>query len=177
MRIHVTDIAPEAKLAITGDEPWLKKLYEDFPVEDDGPAPKLTGSLVLRREEGGSIKVTGHLEYAPMVSCSRCTKPILWPLAVEVEERFLPAAANPMRRDMNLSSADLDAYYLEEQQVDVEGLINDLVQTELPLRLTPAEDNGSCRVCHADVSDERVFGQGQAEGSPFAVLKQLTKKR
>ena len=180
MRIHIDELRPARTLALAGDEPWLDRIYTDFPAPAGEAAPRLTGELQLRREEGGSVLVTGRIDYAPFVGCSRCDRLINWPLGLPVEARFLPETANDQPKEKNLSRADLDAYYLENYEVDVEGLLNDVIQTALPIAPVPAtEDGDACRICSADLTGERVYGDGddeEASASPFSVLKGLKLK-
>lgn len=183
MKISINDIDPRFDLNIQGNEPWLARLYEDFPVES-GPKPVLKGDLRLTSEEGGSILVTGQLSYAPMLGCSRCDKPIGWPLDLKVDVRFYPAGVNEAPREKNLSRAELDAYYIEDAAVDVEVLINDTVQTGLPSRiLVTSKDGKACGICKDDLTIDQVYGTPADGGavkkgdskpeSPFAALKGL----
>jgi uncharacterized metal-binding protein YceD (DUF177 family) len=178
-KIERRDLEATAKGSKTfhlrGDEPWLDRLYADFPPPAGGEAPRLTGPLTLTAEEGGSVHVRGHLAYVPFVACSRCAVPIPWPLDLEVDARFYPEDVNPAPREKNLSAADLDAYSLQDGAVDLEEVVNDAVQTGLPSQiLLTTEDGDSCRVCKADLTDDRVFGTDEKEGaSPFAALKGL----
>lgn len=177
MRLHINDIAPERRIIISGDEPWLQAIYDDFPTESE--KPKLTGELRLALEEGtGGVHVTGKLAYAPMVDCSRCCLAIAWPLDLNIDARFLPEAANASPKEKNLSRDELDAYDLQGHEMDLEELINDSVQTALPTSLVPvSEDGDSCQVCNADLRNDRLYGSDTEDQdkvlSPFAALKNV----
>jgi uncharacterized metal-binding protein YceD (DUF177 family) len=186
MHIHSSEIAPEKHLIIAGDEAWLDSIYADFAAGGDLKPRRLTGELHLFREEGGSVRVSGQLAFTPMISCSRCAKNIPWPLALAVDVRFLPVAEDLGLREKNLSRAELEAYYLEGGLVDIGGLVNDLIQTELPARAVASTDDGkACRICLADLTTEQVFGstelggqsQARETANPFAALKSLKLKR
>lgn len=175
MKLSTNDICPRYDLHITGDEPWLARLYADFPVTT-GPAPKLTADLHFLAEEGDSIRATGRVRYAPMVGCSRCDHPIPRSIDAPVDVRFYPEGVNEQPREKNLSRADLDAYYIQDYSLDIEELINDTVQTALPTTILDTnESDGLCKTCQAEVAaGEAIGGQEAAKPtSPFAVLKGL----
>ena len=177
MRLTLNEIREGTTVVIRGDEAWLEQIYSGFPLVDaDGVRPMLTAKLDLRLEAAGSVSVTGVVNYVPRVNCSRCDKVLPWPLRVEVSTRFLPEQLNETPKEKNLSRDDLEVYFLQDDAVDLELLLNDSVQTALPTAYLPvADDERSCRVCHADTAGEQVYAgtTEPEEASPFAVLKGL----
>ena len=112
--------------------------------------------------------------YAPMVPCSRCEQTIAWPLAIEVEALFRPESEENRDRDVTLTEAELDHYYLEGDAVDLEQLVTDLVQTALPTQLVQTSDDGSsCKICLTDLRETQVYGARGGKASPFADLAKL----
>jgi uncharacterized metal-binding protein YceD (DUF177 family) len=181
MRLAVAEIIGKVVVDIKGNEPWLDSLYRDFPLPGGvGEPAALTGTMQLKVEEAGSVHVTGRLKYAPIVSCSRCDKAIAWPLECNLDVRYLPEQINDLEREKNLSRSDLDAYFLDGDEVDLEQLIIDTVEMALPSRFVLADAKGeSCRVCAVSVAGERVYGASDepAATSPFAALKGLKLKQ
>lgn len=178
MRIPVTDLARPKQVLIQGDEAWLARIYGDFPLGTD---KQLMGKLTVEALEGGAVTVKGNIAFSPVVACSRCEKGINWPLSLTVDARFLPERANATKREVNLSESDLDAYYLDAGEVDIEQVLTDVVQTALPSQiLATSEDGSSCRVCKVDLTEDLVYGESQdveeARESPFAALKGLKLK-
>ena len=180
MRVQLKNMTPNLHVRIDGHEPWLASLYSDFPehlLDAHGKAserPQLKAEFDLLLEEAGSVQVKGTVRYSPVVHCSRCDRPIAWPLSIPLNVRFFPAAFNSAAKETNLSLADLDAYYLDGDELDLETLINDAVQTAMPSRLVP-EDTGTnaCTACLEPTASGQVYGQGSADASPFAALKGL----
>jgi uncharacterized metal-binding protein YceD (DUF177 family) len=175
VRVPVVSIERELVVRIRGDEDWLAPIYGDFPPPEGAPAPRLTGELTLVRESPDVVSVEGRVGFAPFVDCSRCDQSIPWPLDVPVSARFTPPPSAEPPRDLRLSAADLDAYYFDAGALDLAALVNDAVQTAMPLRFVATTSDGEkCRICGIDVSSERVFGESdESEASPFAVLKGL----
>lgn len=175
MRIHVNDLNPEMNLAISGSEEWLSRIYADFPLSpEEGVKPRAEGNLKLILEEGGTVLVRGKVRYAPVVNCGRCEKGIPFPLDLKIDMRFFPETLQDDSPEVNLATGDLDTYYLDKGFADIEGLINDTIQTAIPNRLVlTAEDGKACQICGIDLSEDRLFGAEAKEASPFAVLKDL----
>ena len=172
MHIQINDINPELHVKIQGLEPWLERIYVDFPTAPGCERPLLTADLDLVHEDSGLIRVAGLIEYAPQLRCSRCELPVSWPMRLEVAARFLPEQVNEPPRDRSLNRSDLDAYYIEQAQVDLETLINDLVQTEVPSQTYEA-----CPTCRSTAHQDRIYTTSNAEdASPFAALKGLKLK-
>lgn len=174
MRIKSSQITSKTDVQLTGQETWLESIYEDFARQEsvDG-AKQISGQLSLTKGEDGSVCVTGHLDYTPAVSCARCDKGIPWPLSVDVNATVLPNDHTPLPRDHNLSEEELDSYVMEGDEVDLEMLVNDAIQTALPSQfLAASEDGKSCKICHIDISSTKVFSAGDTENaSPFAALR------
>lgn len=183
MKIAINSFETTTELQITGDEPWLNQIYEVF-MEEGQITSRITGSLSILREENGSAWVKGHLAFSPLVACGRCAQAVKLPLNVAISARFLSDSENPNRtenwqRERNLTRDDLDTYYMAGGVIDLEQLINDAINTEIPISYIPASDDGkSCRVCLADLTSAHIFGQEQEpkESSPFHALKRLRLK-
>jgi uncharacterized metal-binding protein YceD (DUF177 family) len=179
MRVHIFDLKPDLSVHVAGTESWLDRIYADFPSASGASRPRVHGDLLLTLEEGGTVYVSGKLNFAPVIGCSRCDLGIPWPMSFDVGVRFFPSSVNAPTRERTLSQNDLDIYFLEDDEVDLETLVNDLVQTGMPSRVLATTDDGSaCRICHADLTSAQVYGSHPAadapsERSPFAALKDL----
>lgn len=183
MKIAVGNLDQELTLNVRGDEPWLERIYADFPT-DTGDRPRITGALTILREGEEGALVRGRLSYAPHLACSRCAELVALPLSLTIEARFLPESLNPdladnWRRERNLSRAELDAYYVVAGEIDLEEVLNDAIQAEIPSTYVPTADDGhSCLVAQDGVPGTLVFGQDREDedSSPFAALKKLKPK-
>lgn len=176
MRIKSTELSTEMRITLTGTETWLGALYADFASSEPPSTSRLlTGHLDLTKAENGSVNVKGSLSFTPIVSCARCAKDIPWPLAVPVDTVVLPEDHAPLPKDHNLREEELESYRLIGDEVDLELLVNDAVQTALPNQFVAASEDGkSCKICHLDISNPKVFSAGESEqASPFAALRGL----
>ena len=173
MKIPLSDLKPQIDLTLTGDEDWLQPLYADFPADAVVETPRLTGSVTVIHELAGTVIARGTINYEPIVGCSRCGKPITWPLSLKFSLRFYKPGDDELEdREQTVSSGQLDDYWIENDEVDIGQVIHDQVHTAIPSRtIAYADDDKSCRICMTDLSEALVFGPGEQEPeSPFAVL-------
>ncbi len=180
MKVYLRELRPTLTITIHGDEPWLTELYKGFEVPSGAKVEpkKLEGSLDLRLEEGGTVQVRGRLAYVPVVACSRCDMALAWPLSMRVDTRFYPPPSlGELPKERSLSEADLDAYELDGDMLNLEQLVIDTVNAALPDRILPEplQDGKSCSVCLGDLTSELVYGKGEVpeKESPFSALKGL----
>ncbi len=169
MHIRLRDLTSGMHVTIQGDEPWLEPLYQDFPPPSGNTTrPRLTGDVRLMVEDGGSVRVRGAMQYAPLVTCSRCSTVQTLPLGIDVDARFVPEQHDDIPKEKTLTAAEVETYFLERGGVDLEQLTNDLVQTSVPSRIL-------CASCQAEVdaSDGHVYTTDRGDSSPFAALKNL----
>lgn len=180
MRVHISDLDQDKTITLSGTEDWLTTLYANFPLGETGAGvkPRLTGSLKLTLAEGGYVHVRGSLKYAPILNCGRCEKGLPLPLDLAIDTTYMPAAAPVADKELNLTEADLETYYLEDDAVDLEGLIIDTVDLAVPTRfVVTKDDDKTCAACGIDLSNDRLYashGDEAAEkASPFSILKDL----
>jgi uncharacterized metal-binding protein YceD (DUF177 family) len=174
MRIHISELDPSLTISLTGEEDWLAPLYAAYPL--GGSGARLGAELKLALEEAGSVLVRGRVTYTPSLNCARCDKEIPFPLDLKVDARYLPEATTSQEKEINLSEADLDAYYLDNDEVDLLGLLIDTVNLAIPSRLvvTKEDDEDTCGICGLDLSSDQLYGsKPEPEASPFSVLKDL----
>jgi uncharacterized metal-binding protein YceD (DUF177 family) len=182
MKIPVGDVKPELMLTLSGEEPWLGRIYADLnqplaKLGEKASSAKIAGTLTLILEPAGTVIVSCKLTYEPSLPCARCDKILQWPLKLNFQTRFFePQPDEFAEKDKNLSKDELDVYYLDDEGVDVEMVINDAIQTALPSYLVQTtEDGDHCRICLDKLGDVSFEDPAGANLSPFAALKNLKK--
>jgi uncharacterized metal-binding protein YceD (DUF177 family) len=166
MKIHIREINPELTIDIAGHEQWLQKIYGDFEVPAGTAQPLITGQLTLLYLEGGAVSVKGHLNFTPYIHCGLCGKLTPWLVDLPINVRYSPEFTNDAKivRDKTLNVADLDDYFLTNDQLDIEELVNDSVQTSMPSCSSAEEEmEDKCNACQASLkvaheSDEQRPG-------------------
>jgi uncharacterized metal-binding protein YceD (DUF177 family) len=174
MKININSINPTLIVEVTGTEAWLKNIYGDFFPPDAKDHARLTGKIKLLEEEAGTYLITGDFRFEPVLPCGRCDKSIKWPVKFEINTRYLPAITQHQEKEKNLSRTDLEAYYIADNRIDIEVVINDSLNDQLPDRaIRTAEDGSTCLDCGKDVSDDKIWSSQDEKPSPFSVLKGL----
>jgi uncharacterized metal-binding protein YceD (DUF177 family) len=123
--------------------------------------------------------VRGEVNYRPWLSCSRCGDLVPWDVAAKIDVIYQESPEHvASKREHSLSRGELDEYYFENGCVNLEELLNDTIQMEIPDHVVPCDAEGKrCQVCGIDLGDDQVFGSGAAEtkANPFEALRGLRK--
>ncbi len=175
MRLKTDDLREVLTIDIRGDESWLRDIYSSFGQKEGQDQAKITGRLTVTPADYGVFYVRGQITYAPFVHCGRCEDLIPWQIDRRLDARFLTPYDDGEDEEKDLTPEDLDDYYIENKEINIEPLVNDLIQTALPSRLIQTTADGkACAICLEDVQTPLVFEQQTSEeASPFAVLKNL----
>lgn len=170
MQVKLIDINPHLELQIEGTEEWLSGIYANFPVPPNSDTPHLKGNMELNDvASGNAIRVTGAIEYAPMVACDRCNDFLIWPMNIRVDTYFQPEPQS-LGKNASLNTSVLDQYYYKNNDsIDLEELLNDQIHMHLPSRVTCELQTG--KPCLPELDGQPTSEEG-AE-SPFAVLAKL----
>lgn len=176
MKIELSAINPQVKVAITGDESWLASIYESFESDrDSAETPRLSGSLTIDKTSYGTFTTTGQLQFAPYVACGRCDQLLTWPLdlsfSLDCRQETKPTE---IVRERDLKESELEIFYFSGDSIDLELILNEMIQIALPTQTIKRDDNGQCIVCHKDLRDDLAYGsRDTARENPFAALKKL----
>lgn len=177
MEIRVRELTKERVIKVTGEEPWLSKIYDSFAEPPEGIKPKINSIIELKFCEEGEISLKGHLTYQPYVRCSRCDDLIPWDIDVEFDVIF--KEAKPIdQKNYQLTKEELDIYFIENGVIDLELFLNEQVMLAIPSRTRPQQDeNNRCVFCHKDLSCDLVSGTNNIKNvSQFNVLKKAKQK-
>lgn len=177
MKINIHSINPTLVLQLEGNEAWLKTIYDLYQRPGAGAKP-LTGSIRLHEEAAGSYLVTGSLAMTAVMPCDLCGQTLPCDLEISIDVRYLPAVTNMLEREKNLSRSDLDAYFIEDEEIDLETLLNDSINDALPTRLVHDQKDGkSCverdQSLGGDETGDKVWTSKDEKDSPFAALKDV----
>ncbi|NRA43884.1 MAG: DUF177 domain-containing protein [Oligoflexales bacterium] len=168
IRVDELEIGKPKRIAIKGSEDWLSPIYEQFRSAPRQEVPVLTGNLSVNLLDA-CIQVEGEYTFSPSVKCSRCSASMNWPIHERLDLYFSLQADDLSARERDLTAKDLDDYFLLDNQVDLESVLNESVQLSLPLRL-------KCDQCKAKSEDDVVYSsdkEGQESLHPFAKLREL----
>jgi uncharacterized metal-binding protein YceD (DUF177 family) len=177
MRLIVKSLNSPHYVQISPKDSWLRQLAKDLSPSSPEEAA-ISGELTLRADNAGFIHANGHITASALLPCDRCGRDVTIPLASNIQATFRPSYDGQAPREMSLSAEDLDTYFIEGGQIDLEILVNDTLQCALPghIACPPSAENS----CSSDVDEdsdeeERPSNDKTGENSPFAILKSLKK--
>lgn len=183
MKLIAKDLREIKMIDIQGHEPWLGEIYSSF----QGTDCQLHGKIVVKPEAYGVYALEGHVDFTPLVECSRCQEPLGYPIHRDFSIRFIDRDAaeadfeiEGMEDDgeefeRDLVSEDLDTYYIEKTgELDIEMVVNDFIQTALPTRVTCASVDKACGMPLQNHESGLIHkDKADVDMSPFAALKHL----
>lgn len=98
--------------------------------------------------EKSAFRLEGKLTYGQTVGCSRCLAPIVQPMESRFEMILLVGEPEPLIGEVELSESDLGTIYLEDEEFDLEPILMEQLQLNIPMRLLCREDcAGLCPTC------------------------------
>ena len=143
MIIKLSDI--EDKLVLKGEmtNSAFENLEEkQFTME----SPVLFELLITKLED--SIKIVGQVKSAVTMTCSSCLEEFLCSFDTHLDIELEPKGLVPQGAEVELRPDDLDIYYYEDDEIDLDPLIYDEVLLNIPLRPLCREDcAGLCQSC------------------------------
>lgn len=178
MKIKVADLKEPLVVKISGSEEWLSTIYGYFPAPEDTKSPLITGELTVREKGYGIVEITGNISYAPFILCSRCAEPLQWPIERDIDLMYRDLPENESPRERELTLKEMDEFYIQNGFLDLELIVNEEIQLEVPSTTVPKDNKGrGCSPC-ADLGDKgkTVYTSNPEETdreNPFAVLKNL----
>ena len=176
MRVRVENLDKVTTVNLTGDEPWIAQIANILHQGEGSATARISGQIELRKDSAGFVYGKGHFSHTPILSCSRCAKDVPWPMDVAVNVTWRPPFEGSTPRELSLSAEDLDVYFIENGELDLEELVNDALQCAVPSRVlkTVEGSDDDCGVCGINLSDDLVAGKhDDSSNSPFAILKNL----
>lgn len=177
MKIKVADLKEPLVVKVSGNEDWLKTIYSYFPAPKETNAPLIQSELTITAKGYGIVEVQGNITYSPFIECSRCAEPLQWSIHRDVELMYRELPENESPRERELTLKDMDDFYVRDGLIDLELIINEEIQLEIPGTTVPKDSEGrGCTVCteQAEKGGTTYSTPEHTEReNPFAVLKNL----
>jgi uncharacterized protein len=126
-------------------------LHDETSVVQTTP---LAGEVAMLRTSEG-ILVEGVLTGAVQVECSRCLRPVVLPVTIEVEEEFRPTLDVLRGNYLPVDEEDTALLINERHVLDVAEVLRQAVLLEVPLQVLCRPDcAGLCQTCGQDLNEE-----------------------
>lgn len=143
MIIKLSDV--EDKLVLKGEMTNLA--FENLDEKQfTMQSPVLFELLVTKQDD--SVRITGPVKSTVTLPCSRCLEEFTCSFDTHLDIELAPKGLLPHSTEVELRADDLDIYYYEGDEIDLDPLIYDEVLLNLPIRPLCREDcGGLCPTC------------------------------
>jgi len=127
----------------------------DLPVEvRDGAGPDSAHVLMSVFRFKKKVLVEGTIRTTVSLNCSRCLKPVSYPVETRFREEYNPAEDVDKEEEQELSERELDLSYYSNDELDISELIREQVLLSVPMKvLCRADCKGICPKCGKDLNE------------------------
>ena len=120
------------------------------------------------------FRLVGRVRTELELTCSRCVEPYRFPVDVEFDQRYLPAAEASVKADTEVEDDDLETSYYENEQIDLNELMREQFYLALPMKPLCRDDcKGLCAQCGTNLNTGTCDCAPVWEDPRLAALKQL----
>ncbi len=100
------------------------------------------------RKAGDRVRIEGPIRCVLTVTCVRCLNEFSYPIDTYLDIQLAPSASAPQATEFELRNDDLDVYYYEGDEIEIDPFIYDEVLLNVPTRPLCREDcAGLCQTC------------------------------
>ena len=147
--------------------------FLDPKLRQAGPLA-VQGSAELLPNSGGEIRVRGRLSVRMEAECDVCLDIAAYPLEVEFDLFYQPAAAGPRKEEVALRLEDSELDFYEGEGLELEDVLREQVLLALPMHRVCREDcQGICPVCGANRNRVQCGCRQKAPDDRWAALREL----
>jgi uncharacterized protein len=171
MAIKINDIPPEG---------LLLEFDQTLDLFELGTAiTSVTAKITIKPVGGGILRVTGRVQAAPQLECSRCLKSFPYPVDAELSVELAPLKTLGPSSEHELVEGELSTEFYQGDAIEPIEIVREQLLIALPM--VPIHDQdckGLCSACGMDLN-EKTCGcrndHGETTGA-FSELKNLFKK-
>ena len=103
--------------------------------------------------DASKVHLRGTVTTDVDLQCTRCAEPLTYPLDVQFDDVFVPAAEEASDSEHELAGAELDEQLIEETEIDLAEVVREQILLNLPEQVFCNEDcKGLCPQCGADLN-------------------------
>jgi len=157
LQVHLNEIGPDGKLVVRAlEQAWLEELLqggEPYPYH----AVRGAEAPVHLRKMGLEVLVEADFRVPLESACSACLKEYQLEVPVAFRVSLQPASARPraLPAQLELTGADVDADFYEEEFIQVDDILREQILLALPMVPRCGDDcRGLCPVCGIDLNTE-----------------------
>ncbi len=171
MAIKISDIPPEG-LSL--------ELARKLDLFDTGTASTaFKAVLSIKPTGGGNLHISGRVQAAPQLECSRCLKSFTYDIDTSVNIDLAPMKAMETAPEHELAGSELDMEFYQGEEIEPLDFVKEQLLISIPMVPLHSPDcKGLRAVCGTDLNsaDCGCGKDKRNEFGAFSVLKDLFKK-
>jgi uncharacterized protein len=168
MRIELDNLAKSGEFA---------QIYRPGELALNDAELRLIGPAEIRgryRKSGEEVELQGHLSATVEANCARCLKPVEFPFAAELSERFVVAVSWRSEEQHELREEDLNLAVFNGEVIELDDLVREEILLAVPAQVLCREDcKGLCPICGADRNLSACDCEARQIDSRWGALKDL----
>lgn len=144
MIVKISDIEKELKVEGATEGMRLQAMEGNQDVVFQTPARYV---LMVRKNEE-ILTVKGPITCAVRLTCSTCLEEFSFPVEAFLDIELAPRRLMPSVSELELTGEDLDTYYYEGDEIDLDPFVYEEIMLNVPIKPVCREDcKGLCGVC------------------------------
>lgn len=174
MLLEIETLNTPHLIKINGNEDCLKEIYKQFPKKDS----KIQASIQIETMTNQDIKISGEINFTPILPCHRCSLENSFPLDTKIEATAR-VIQNPIptEKDAELNNRELDIYPILDGKIDIAQILIDTIELSIPNKVLFGDENGKCLKCHDKIDKPISYSsKSKDETNPFSILGSLKDK-
>jgi uncharacterized protein len=94
------------------------------------------------------LAITGPVTFEAFFTCGRCLEEFRQSIAMDMDIRLVPKTEIPQASEFELKDEDMDVYYYESDEIDLDPFIYEETLLDMPIRPICSMDcKGLCGAC------------------------------
>ena len=122
---------------------------------------------------GSDVRVEGPVKSTMQLLCDRCLEPFSLPVSAHLDIELAPKDDQPNLPDVELSGDEMDLYYFEGDELELEPYVYEEVMLAIPIKALCSDAcKGICPVCGRNQNRE-TCGCGASKGTALGERLQV----
>ncbi len=169
MKLHFDDIGAQPIRFTIEDNSWLPA--------DAGLDVSAVAQITASRRNNENVVLRGELDGKYFSRCGRCGADVEYNLQSRFEYIVILGEEEiPELQDIECNEQDVNTIYIQEPEIDVDGVLREQTYLDLPLRILCSDNcRGICAGCGVNLNREACVCSKDNSASPFAILSKLKK--
>jgi len=179
VKLKLAQIPPEGgEFDRVLEQAWLREVLSGAGSVDFWATEGRTVKVFAKRT-GVEVLVQSDFFLELTTDCSTCLEDFRLevPVAFSLTLRPRPAGQDPMPADLELRSEDLEEFFFDGEEIDLEGILREQILLALPMYPRCSENcRGLCPVCGANLNKGECGCDRGVVDPRWATLKKIAEK-